>query len=242
VVSATLHVKGAVREVIGMGATTLTPAGPAFGNPDQPAGLFEVENGIGPDVTVTGLIVGKGKQATPGMIGFVQHTARPLVLKDIACCGDYKWGYHAGPGAGPLYLEDVSASRFQLDQPQPVWARQFNHEDTDARNRTTRVVNAGATLWVLGFETEQNGPLLRTERGGRTEILGGAIYETNSVDDVAFEAVDDGSMALSFATMGPGNGVYDVLVRQRHAGVTRDLPRLKAAWRGDGRTVPLYTG
>jgi hypothetical protein len=242
VISATLHVKGAVRQVAGMGATTLVPAGAAFGNADQPAALFAVENGNAPDVTITGLTVGKGKQASPGLIGVVQHTARPLVLKDVACCGDYKWGFHAQAGAGPLYLDNVSASRFQLDQPQPVWARQFNHEDTDVRNRAPRVVNAGATLWVLGFETEQNGPLLRTERGGRTEILGGAVYETNSVDDVAFEAIDDGSMALSFATMGPGNGTYDVLVRQRRAGTSKDLVRLKAAWRGEGRTVALYTG
>jgi hypothetical protein len=201
-----------------------------------------VENGTAPDVTIAGLSVTKGSAPSPGLIGFVQRTSRPLILKDIACCGDYKWGFHAEAGAGPLYLENVSASRFQLDQPQTVWARQFNHEDTDARNRALRVVNVGATLWVLGFETEQNGPLLRTGGGGRTEILGGAIYETNSVDDVAFESVDDGSMALSFATMGPGNGVYDVLVRQTVGGTTRELSRLKATWRDDGRTVALYTG
>ena len=240
IVSRTLTVRGAVRQVAGFGAT-IVPAGTAFGDANRPTALVEVGDGPGPDVTIAGLTVLKGTRS-PGLVGFVQHTARPLIIKDVACCGEYKWGFRAETGAGPLYLENVSASRWQLDQPQQVWARQFNHEDSDAKDRTVRVLNAGATLWILGFESEQNGPLLRTEKRGRSEVLGGAVYETGSANDVAFEVVDDGSMALSFATTGPANNVYKVLVRQRRGGTTKDLTRQQAAWRGEGRTVPLYTG
>jgi hypothetical protein len=59
---------------------------------------------------------------------------------------------------------------------------------------------------------------------------------------VAFECLDSASMALSFATMGPGYGVYQVLVRQRQGETSKDLPRQQTYWRGDGRAVPLYTG
>ncbi len=240
VVSRTLRVRATLRQLAGMGAT-ITPTGAAFGDANAPVALVEVADGAGPDVTVSDLTVRTAGPA-PGLIGFVHRAARAVVLKDVACCGQYKWSYHAEPGAGPLYLENVSAARWQFDQPQQVWARQLNDDDTDAKDRTLRVLNAGATVWLLGFETERGGPLVRTERGGRTEILGGAVYETGSANDVAFECVDDASMAVSFATMGPGDGLYRTLVRQRRGGAGKDLTRQQAAWRGEGRAVPLFTG
>jgi hypothetical protein len=241
VVSRTIRVHGAVRLFAGLGST-VAPGGTAFGDAAHPTALLQVDDVTGPDVTISGLTVGKGEKS-PGLIGVVQHTARPLVLRDVACCGSaYTASFHAQPGAGPLYVENVSASRWQFDQPQQVWARQLNHEDTDARDRTVRIRNAAATLWVLGLESEQNGPVLRAEGSGRTEVLGGAVYESGSGNDVAFEATGDASVALSFATTGPASSVYRVLVRQHRGAAGRDLARTQAVWRGDGRTVPLYTG
>jgi hypothetical protein len=259
-ISKTLYVKGAVREIAGFGST-LIPGGTGWADPAKPVALIQVEDGSGPDVTISGLTVtwatvtraAKAPVPSGGLIGFSQHTTRALILRDVGCFGDNKAGYQALPGAGPLYLENVSASGWQLDQPQQVWARQLNGVDstgdddrdsgagaTDPKSRSARLVNSGATVWVLGFESEQRGPLIRTERGGRTEILGGAVYE--GAGDVAFECLDDASMALSFATMGSGYGGYRILVRQHHGDTSRDLPRQQAVWRGDGRTVPLYTG
>jgi hypothetical protein len=254
VISRTLHMKGGVRQIAGFGST-LTPGGTAFNDAAAPAALIEVDNGSAPDVTIGDLTVTRAPRNAPtsaGLIGFAHHTARPLVLKDIGCCGSYQAGYAAGPGAGPLYLDDVSASGWRFEQPQQVWARQLNNIDevagvgagpaTAPKATSARLVNAGATLWVLGFESEQSGPLVRTEHGGRTEILGGAVYEAASSGDVAFECLDDASMSLSFATMGSGNGVYRVLVRQRRGDASKDLARQQAVWRDEGRTVPLYTG
>jgi hypothetical protein len=225
--------------------STITPAGAAFADANAPAALFQVAEGAGPDVTVSGLVISRAAQnpaATAGLVGFAHRGPRPLILQDVSCCGQDKWSYHAEAGAGPLYLENVSAARWQFDQPQQVWARQFNQGGAEPDDRSPGLVNAGATLWILGFEAERGGPLLRTERGGRTEILGGAVYEPADAGDVAFEAVDDSSMALSFATMGPGDGAYRTLVRQRRSGASKDLARQQAAWRGDGRAVALYTG
>ncbi|HEV7897030.1 MAG TPA: glycosyl hydrolase family 28-related protein [Planosporangium sp.] len=248
VISKTLRVKGAVRQLAGFGST-LTPGGTAFGDANAPAAVIQVEDGTARDVTVWGLSIArapKGSPPTAGLVGFAQRTARPLVLKDVDCCGDAKTSYQAQSGAGPLYLENVAASGWQFDQPQQVWARQFNHLDRDSagsESRSPLLVNAGATVWVLGLETERGGPLMRTERGGRTEVLGGAVYESSSsADYVAFECLDGASMSLSFTTMGPGNGGYRILARQRRGEVNKELPRQQAYWRGDGRAVPLYTG
>jgi hypothetical protein len=248
VISKPLTVKGAVREIAGFGST-LTPAGTGWGNPSTPAALIQVDDGTGPDVTISGLTITKATRSpapSTGLIGFVQRTSRALILRDVGCAGDYLTGYQARPGAGALYLENVSTSGLQLDQPQQVWARQLNGAGNDttgkAPPRTAWLANSGATVWLLGFESEQRGPLIRTDRGGRTEVLGGAVYEGATSTDVAFETVDDASMALSFATMGPGYGWFRVLARERRGGISRDLPRQQAVWRGDGRSVPLYTG
>jgi hypothetical protein len=244
-ISKTLHVKGAVRQVVGFGST-LSPAGTGWGDANAPAALIQVDDGTARDVTIWGLNIARPAKSTApaaGLIGFAQHTARSLVLKDVDC-GDTATSYQAQSGAGPLYLENVSASGWRFDQPQQVWARQFNHLDrgSDTENRSALMVNAGATVWMLGLETERSGPLMRTERGGRTEVLGGAVYEAPTGDAVAFECLDGASMALSFATMGPGNGAYRILARERRGEESRDLSRQQAYWRGDGRAVPLYTG
>jgi hypothetical protein len=251
VVSKTLQVKGAVRQLAGFGST-LTPAGSGWGNAAAPAAVVGIGDGSARDVAaaavmVTGLRIARDPRssapAAAGLIGFAQHTTRPLVLKDIDCV-DATTSYQARSGAGPLYLENVSASGWRFDQPQHVWARQFNHldRDTGVENRTPLLFNAGATVWMLGLETERSGPLLRTERGGRTEVLGGAVYEAPSGSAVAFECLDGASMALSFATMGPGYGVYRTLIRDRRGQVSKDVTRQQAYWRGDGRMVPLYVG
>jgi hypothetical protein len=252
VISKTLHVKGAVRQIVGFGST-LTPIGTTWADAKAPAAIIQVEDGTASDVTVSGLRITRAAKAaapdakatTPaaGVIGFTQHTARALVLKDIDCVYATT-SYQAGSGAGPLYLENVAASGWRFDQPQQVWARQFNHLDrrTGTENWSPLLVNAGARVWVLGLETERSGPLLRTERGGRTEVLGGAVYEAPSGSAVAFECLDDAAMALSFATMGPGNGAYQVLIRDRRGGATQEVSREQAYWRGDSRAVPLYTG
>ncbi|MGC9669159.1 glycosyl hydrolase family 28-related protein [Planosporangium sp. 12N6] len=250
VISKPLHVKGAVRQFVGFGST-LTPTGTAWGDAAAPAAVIQVDDGTARDVTISGITIARAPgngTPTAGLVGFAQRTARPLVLKDVDCCGDAGTSYQAQAGVGPLYLENVSASGWQFDQPQQVWARQFNHLDrgtaaTGTATKSPLLVNAGATVWVLGLETERRGPLMRTERGGRTEVLGGAVYESSaSADDIAFECLDGASMSLSFTTMGPGNGGYRVLARQRRGEVTKDLRREQAYWRGDGRTVPLYAG
>ena len=39
-----------------------------------------------------------------------------------------------------------------------------------------KIINRAANLWILGIKTEGVGTIIRTERGARTELLGGLIY------------------------------------------------------------------
>jgi pectate lyase-like protein len=237
-VSGTLHLRGGVRQLLGLGSTLLA-SGPAFADARHPVPLVQADDGSAPDVGVSALHVAPRvttAAASAGLVLFTQHTARPLVLRDIAGAGEYKYGYQPAAGAGALYLENVSASRWHLDRPQPVWARQLNPEDT-----ALRVLNTAATLWILGLQTKGNAPVLRTEGAGRTELLGGAVYEAGRPGDAVFECVD-ARVTLSFATLGRDPYVYRVLVRQRLDGTSRELARAQAAARAGGRSVPLYTG
>jgi hypothetical protein len=74
---------------------------------------------------------------------------------------------------GDLYLENVVADwKFRSGR---VWARQFNNERLGLH-----ILNAGATLWILGLKTERGGTLIETRAGGTTELLGGLSYTTNN--------------------------------------------------------------
>ena len=235
-VSDTLHIRGNIHKIVGFNAT-LAPFWGAFTDGNNPKGFFEIDDGTAPNVIFSGVGVGQFYNGAPkpaGLIGFEHLSSRPLVLQDMVCCGDYKWAYHSGDQAGPLFIENVSASRWQFVHPQQIWARQFNPEDQDVR-----MVNNGATVWILGFKTEQHGRIFLTEGGGQTELLGGAIYEAGSPTDVAFECID-AHMSLSFATMAYDSNTYAILAQETRNGVTTQFARDQAVWRGDGKMVPLY--
>lgn len=241
--STTLHLHGRVQALVGFTAI-LTPTGGGFADRARPTALIEVDDGAGSEVSITGLTVAPGNARSAvaaGMIAVVQHTGRPLVLRDFAGYGDYLWVYHPEPGAGALHLENVAAARWRFDQPQQVWAHQLG-PTVIATGDSTGVINSGATVWILGLWTERAGQVLRTERGGRTELLGGALYESGAPGETPFDCVD-ASISLSFATVtGADRTGYRVLVHEQRAGTSRELSRQQAVWRGDGRLVPLYVG
>jgi len=54
----------------------------------------------------------------------------------------------------------------------------LNSESAEGVN----VVNDGGQLWVLGLKTERNQVLIETKSDGRTEVLGGWIYNTVRTD------------------------------------------------------------
>ena len=76
---------------------------------------------------------------------------------------------------GNVFIEDAVGDAIRFQGGQSVWARQLNIEEqtTDpGADRSARIVNDGARVWVLGFKTEQRGVHVKTTNGGITEILG----------------------------------------------------------------------
>jgi hypothetical protein len=59
--------------------------------------------------------------ASPGLIGFEQATSRTLFLKDMGCCSwrtnDQKYVFRNTPGAGKLFVENVSATGWRFEHP-----------------------------------------------------------------------------------------------------------------------------
>ncbi len=148
----------------------------------------------------------------------IEHTGRrTLAVRHSDLGGN---AYTAGPGAGNFFLDDCMGSRFAFARGQSVWMRQLN-----AEFQNEQIVNDGATLWILGYKTENGGGKrvpgteIVTRNGGKTEVLGGILYAlTRGTDSVAF--VNDASR-IFLATRFNGGARWGVAVREVPGG---DLP------------------
>jgi hypothetical protein len=148
--SNTITVPPSVKHILGMG-NVLRSTGDLGGKP-----LFRFTGGTSSDLTV----VERFELNSRG--GYlVEHASpRTVVLQAIGNFdGD---AYRNQPGAGKFFINDVSIRGWYFDNPQQIWARQFNPEG-DA----TYVVNNGATMWVLGFKVENSETLFETRNGGQ---------------------------------------------------------------------------
>lgn len=153
----TLRIRGAVRRLIGTEAR--------LGG----RGVIVFEDGPAPVVRVERCFFIWGSQVT------LRHQASRTLV----------WAYITGPGAiisegrGDFFLDDVACGHLEFRQAgQRIFARQL---DTEGRN-AVNVANHGAHLWVLGYKTERAGPKVATYAGGRTEVLGGHIYDNLKAD------------------------------------------------------------
>ena len=238
-----LHVPATVRRIFGPHATL--SAWQAFRDGSNPQGLFKVDTDGAlltiEGVSINNLISNDGQGPLPGLIGVDHSSARTVLLKDFGCCnlsGGFRNSYR-GTGGGTVFIENVSASKWAFGSGQTVFARQFNPEGAERH-----VVNDGALLWVLGFKVEGRGQVIRTQGGGATEVLGGAIYsfDTFGNDEAPFESTDS-RMSLAFSTtIFSAATQWPNLVRETRSGVSRALPNAIGEWRGYGQMLPLFVG
>jgi hypothetical protein len=191
-----------------------------------------------------------GDQArNPGLLMLEHASPRTLVLNGVGFWGhdDSVPAYRARPGAGNLFIEDVtvhSVGAFELAPFQFAWARQFNPEGTGVK-----IINDGASLWILGLKTENPGPVLWARGGGETELLGGMVVPVNSVDSAtpAF-LLEESQASLVYAFNNPmprenPRAWYENQVRETRKGETRSL-HWAAVTRKTGNKdlhLPLYT-
>jgi len=137
-------------------------------------------------------------------------------------------------GAGNVFLQD-SVSAVHISHPEAkVWAWQLNSESAEGVN----VVNDGGQLWVLGLKTERNQVLIETKSGGRTEVLGGWIYNTVRTDpaECMFSAIDSRLSLASLAYYNNWQIDYPLTVKVKRDG--RDFSLTPAEL---GPAVTLYS-
>lgn len=156
--------------------------------------------------------------------------ARPVVIKDSEI------SYTTEPGAGPLYIDDVTIENELVVQPyQQVWARQLNDEVTGQK-----IQNSGGSLWILGLKTENSGMVIKTTNGGQTELLGALVYPAHTVPstDVAFRSQDSQvSYIYSESDYGSSYG-YATQVQEIRNGLTKQIKSLQSA----PYLMPLFIG
>lgn len=241
-------VRGDVRRIWG-GNFNITQAGAnrTFSDPTNPQAYFRIEDTNSDDVTLEKMKI-QNWVSDANFAGaiFVDHASpKKLVLRDFAVeltdDARYKQTYRNayGPGVGDLFLEGVSANKFVFTDGQNVWAGMLNAEGTPM---TPKVLNDGATLWVLGCKTEDATTFIETTGGGRTELLGGMVWHGAAAPN---PALINRESSVSFVGQFPeyaDERKTPVLVAETRGGATRTLTFADAPRQHFGNVLTLYTG
>jgi hypothetical protein len=184
VVSKTLDVPSTVKAIVGYEGLIQATSGQFAGTTD--ASIFRIHGSPTDHIEISYL----GFKANPGVVGFENAGSGTIALTDI----------HIGAspirGGNTWFLNDVEGGAgWNLTKGQHIYARQFNVETS-----TTKVVNDGATLWILGIKTERAGTVVESRNGASTEILGGLLYPARAVPagQPGFLSVDS-KQSLSFS-------------------------------------------
>lgn len=220
-ISSTIRVHGNVRKIVGMDS---------FINPivslplPLPNPSFRYEPGIHSAVIVERLNVN----------GWTEHASpQTLVLRD---CGP--GNYRGTKGAGLVFGENVMMGQWRFEPGQKVWLRQLNTEFTQA----TRVINNGASLWILGLKTEDPYTVIETKGGGKTEVLGGLLYPGQGATPVpATDAAfvnNESQISLVYVTgVDKGGQDYTIHVQETRGKITKTLVKSAIPDRGLGSFV-----
>lgn len=226
-IAAPLHVPPSVHRIIGMNSTlrVFPQRQPGF-TLDQP--LLLIEDPGGP-LQIERLAIDNSKLGA--QLAIRHAAARPLLLRDIVSAGAVLLD-RTGQG-GPAAVENVCCGPMRVAGPAPVTARQFDTEGGDVR-----VENTGAPLSIIGLKTEQESTVVRTTRGGRTDIVGGLVYlvAAPTPQPPPILVSQDSEVTASFAeeVLRRGHG-YRVYLRDDAGGRSQDTAADTMPARGLGR-------
>jgi len=207
-----LLLRGRVRHLVGCEAR-LNPV------EDHTARLV-LADGTEPAVLVEGLEAGRTR--------FTHGSTRTLHLRHLL------GGRYRAPEDAPLghlFLTDVTCGPITVAAGQRVWARQLNIEGNTTKDpeSSAKVDNDGGIVWILGLKTEDEGTVIHTTGGGRTELLGHR-HVGGTGDEPAFVTLDS---SLSAAiTSAPGFPVAAVETRRGETRRANDfaMADLYSAW------------
>ena len=226
----TIILRGAIRCLIG-GKANLDIAEPLK---SQSAPVFQLAEGTAPVVTVERLTT----DFSDGPFVFLEDASkRTLVMRQLMVNFQGPPAYrNTEAGTGPVFIEDMVGQAFFFKN-QSVWARQFNPELNF--HPGTHIVNDGGTLWTLGLKTEGGGTQVETKNGGRTEILGGLIGDTNAGKMAPMFVNTDSQVSAAVIEVCFDHDPYDKLVSETRQGQTK-------TWRIDepfsGTRLVIYEG
>ena len=226
----TITLRGNVRRFLG-GKAYLTLTEP-LKSQNQP--VFRFADGSAPTVILEGL----STDFSNGPFFFLENASkRTLVMRRLLINFQGPPAYrNTDAGTGPLFLEDIVGQAFFFKN-QTVWARQFNPELNF--HPGLHVQNDGGTLWALGFKTEGGGTQIETRNGGRTEILGGLVGDTNAGKMAPMFVNDASQMSVAVAEVCFNHDPFDKLAQETRGGQTK-------TWRKDealsGMRLVIYEG
>jgi hypothetical protein len=225
VVSKTLDVPSTVKAIVGYEGFIQATSGQFAGTTN--ASIFRIHGSPTDQIAISYL----GFKANPGVVDFENVGTGTVALTDIHIS--------ASPirGGNTWFLNDLEGGTgWNFTTGQHIYARQFNTETS-----TTKVVNDGATLWILGIKTESAGTVAESRNGASTEILGGLLYPAGAVlaGQPGFVSVDS-KQSLSFSvSANAATSRYDPLISTTIAGKTM-LLKPPPEPGGFGSRVPLY--
>jgi hypothetical protein len=211
------------------------------------------------DVIVDHVRFGDGSVTYPGLRYLQNDSSHAVTIQDSVFdrLDPGNVYQNSAAGTGDLFIEGVTGSGWTIGYGQHAYAREFDPEGT-----VEKVVNDGATLWILGLKTERPtdathvAGVIDTENGGRTELLGGLIYPVLAnvpVNQAAF--VVNNSQASFVYAMSVHNpiladpnapdGDFKIQVQETQDGVTRNLTSVSVGGQTpravQGVMMPLYT-
>ncbi len=208
----TIYLRGNVRRFLGTEAFISSN-----GN-----GVIEVGDGSSPTVVIERL---EANSSVPGAqsVQFVHSSTRTLVLSSILG-GNYKSTIQ---NPGDVYIEDVSGGPW-LFKNQNVWARQINPEVYTP----VRIQNDGGRLWILGYKDEDEGTMIETINGGKTELIGAYLLNGSYRDIPAFVNNESSLSFVSVSYRSFGGGSIPIGVKETRDGVTRTTNGLPGNYSG----------
>jgi hypothetical protein len=228
-ISDTIRVRGKVRRITGLHSTF--KVNPPLQNQDKP--VFRFEEGERNAIILERFWGDYGG----GAFHWIEHaSSKTLILRNIYMGSG---AVYRNTGSGKLFIEDVTGYGNLVFNKQKVWARQLNVEAA-----ATQITNNGGSLWILGLKTEDEGTVVETTNGGKTEILGGLVYPaTRKIpDDRPAFINDESKLSVIIRTSYYQGGRYQTVVREKRKGATKklmytDIPRI-----GEINIIPLYAG
>lgn len=229
-ISDTIHVRNNVKKITGM-YSSIRILEPLI---SQEKPVFRFESGNSNIVTFERFW---GEYDRGYFYWFEQAMPKTLVLKNLYL----GWGkVYRNTVPGTLFIEDVTGYESFTFNKQKVWARQLNVES----KQSPQILNNGGSLWILGLKTEDEGTLVETKNGGKTEIIGGLMYPAgkNIPKERPAFINDNSQLSLIIRTSFYISGRYETFVRETRDNVTKELNYTNIPRSWERSIMPLYVG